>query len=329
MDRQQIKEVLRTVFGRSFVTRDLGAWVSMHCPLAPWKHARGIDRSPSAGVSVNEDGISFWHCFSCKGKGTFGQLLRAYSEYTGDDLGELIEEIEDGEFLGPLTMESFEEKRAYEEVLMPLDDSIYMDLYDSAAGHPYLKRRGISKETARKLELLYDPADPADGEPRILFPVRGADGLLYGFSGRATQKTAYLKVRDYHGLKKSSMILGAHLAIDCKRIVLVEGLMDYAMMHELGECGCATMHSSLTDDQANVLRNLDKPIHVLYDNDEAGRSGVPEVVKRMRGYVPLLRPKYPRVKVEDTSERGWHWLKDPAELLKEELEEMLRDSAII
>ena len=45
------------------VLRD--SWINIPCPLAGKKHASGQDHHPSAGISVNSKGISFFKCFSC------------------------------------------------------------------------------------------------------------------------------------------------------------------------------------------------------------------------------------------------------------------------
>lgn len=283
---------------------------------------------------VLDGGLVTGNCFTCGTSGTAGPLskmLSLYSDYSGEDLGDLIDEIEEGEFLGPRTLQSYDSLLSgnLHDIAMPIDEGLYMDLYDSAVGHPYLAKRGISKATTRKLELLYDPKDPADSEPRILFPVRGPDGLLYGFSGRATRPTARLKVRDYCGLAKAQCVLGSHLADQASRIVVVEGLVDYAMCHEHGEAGCAMMHANLTEYQAEIVRNIGKPTYIMYDNDKAGNDAYATAYRQLTRHVPLFKTTYPKVRIEDKSQRGWHWLKDPGELLKEELEEMLSKAQLV
>jgi hypothetical protein len=329
MRKEEIKDVMRDIFGREFVTKDLGGWVSMKCPLARWTHEKGHDNSPSAGVSVNDNGSSGFNCFTCHERGPFSSMLKQYAEFSGEDLDDLIEEIEEGEFLGPRTALTWEQlrNRRDEEVAMPIDESIFMDLYDSAENHPYLKERGISNATVRKLELLYDPKD-SEGDPRILFPVRDPDGQLYGFSGRAT-KHARLKVRDYFGLAKAQMVLGSHLAGDFKRVVAVEGLVDVAMAFEHGECGCGVMHSTFTDFQAAIFKRIGKPVFDMYDNDKAGREGSDLLRKKLVGKLPVFATTYPKIQIEDDSEQGWHWLKDPGETLAEEFKDMLAKAYLL
>jgi DNA primase len=314
-------------------------WVSTRCPIARWTHEKGGDSAPSAGVSIGEQPI--FNCFTCSNKRPLHSLVAKYAEYTGDNFDDLITELEEHAFLGPTSLpdwDSLKHTAEDEGTLMPLNEAVYMGLYESAAGHPYLERRGISSETARKLELLYDPEDFVDKQmgkrkvARILFPVRGPDGALYGFSGRDVTGKSPVKVRDYAGLKKAACVLGAHLAAadNPKEVLTVEGLFDYAMMHEQGYYGCAVMHSSLTDAQADIFRDLGKPNYLFYDDDAAGDKGVKEATRLLVEYIPLMRVRYPEIWVENPDEEdGGHYVKDPGELLREDIEWMMNDAQII
>lgn len=330
MNSDQIREVMRDVFGRGFSTEVSGAWVKMRCPLSTWTHQTGKDSNPSAGVSINPTGVSVFNCFTCGNKTPFHGMLRRYATFTGEDLDDLIEELEDEAYLGVRELPQWSEAKAKNVAppLVSLDKAIFLDLYDSAAGHPYLVERGISDETARMLQLMVDPADPADGFERILFPVFGPEGELHGFSGRATSGEARLKVRDYHGLSKARCLLGSHLIKPqgANKVLVVEGLFDYANAWECGQPAVAAMHSTLTEYQAQILRGIRLPTYDFYDNDDAGRKGGLALGTMLSMYQPVLKTRYPKVWIENPEEPGGgHWLKDPGEMLPEEFEEMIRD----
>ena len=341
MDAKAIKQLAADVWGYRGLAQT-GAWVSMSCPLAPWTHAHGSDSRESAGISIHDSETSIFHCWGCQRKYPLSSLLREYAELSGEDLSNLIDEVEDEQYLGPLSLPSWDESRrrsllddgGEEEIL---EKAIWFNVYRSAVGHPYLRDRGISDETCERLQLRIDPEDSADrhaglpGVERILFPIMKPDGTLCGFSGRDTTGTSPLKVRDYSGFRKAKNLLGVHLAAQDPRdyVVLVEGLFDYASGQEAGEPTVAAMHADLTDEQARMLRGLGKRVYLMYDNpevDKAGARAIDIAGQKLCNYIPVLRTRYPSILIE--SDDGPRKIKDPGELLAEEMKEMVEGARL-
>jgi hypothetical protein len=332
MEIDQIREVVHEVWPGTPL-QEINGWMSMRCPLARYTHEKGSDKTASAGVSIHPDGTSIYNCFTCGVKKPFHEAIRDYAEFTGEDLDDLIEELEEGEFLGPRELPDWDRRRQdnIAELLVPLDEATTLDLYDTAAGHPYLKKRGISQKTVELLDLRFDPCDPIDGSPRILFPIRGADGLLYGFSGRDVSGKARLKVRDYPGLQKAHNILGANLIARDKpdKIIVVEGLFDVASVYEQGYYAAGVMHSTLTKFQAEILNDFEGAKYLFYDDDKAGDKGAATAGPLLREYAPTFDIAYPEIWIEDPDEEGGgHLVKDPGELLADEIQEMI-DHAVM
>jgi DNA primase len=152
------------------------------------------------------------------------------------------------------------------------------------------------------MELLFDPVGCSyDGKevpdtkywvPRILFPVYSPRGELYGFSGRATIDTR-LKVRDYHGLKKSQVLLGVHQVGISSHVILVEGLFAHAHLRTLGFPSVASLGANLAEGQASILKDLGKAVYIMYDPDKAGQKAVDQVKRTLSKYVPVLGTYYP------------------------------------
>lgn len=286
---------------------------------------------PKYHAFVLDGGLVTGNCFTCHTRVPFQVLIKQYANYTGEDLDDLIEELEDEAYLGPRTLPSWE-SRYKEQVTIPvLDKAIYLDLYDSAAGHPYLQERGISNETAELLQLKVDPEDPADGTERILFPVFGPNGDLHGMSGRDVTGEARLKVRDYGGLKKAFCLLGSHLIADHApdKVLLVEGLFDYANSWEQGYPAVAVMHSTVTAAQSEILKSLSLPIYSFMDDDAAGQSGTKIAAELLKRHTPFMRVRWPSIWIEDErDEDGGHWVKDPGELLAEDFQKMIDNARL-
>lgn len=323
MDRAEIRELLKEVLGPNTQLIDHTKWVSLCCPLAPWTHPGGKDSSPSSGVSIKEDDISIFHCWGCGSKGTVPWLLKELEKYTGDDHGKLIKSLEHGEYLGGALPEWGAKKPKVEERI--LDDE-YLNLYDSAVGHWYLRDRGILRSTARDIGLLLDPSD-SSGDERILFPVFNLRRQLVGMTGRAVLDGVEPRVRDYHGFQKANSLLGIHL-IDPEdtEVVVVEGLFDFAMVYQYGYSVVAALHAGLTEGQARLLREVGRPVVLMYDNDAAGAAGTETAIQLLKRHVPVSKAKYyPRGAVGG---RKGRCPKDPATCTMDEVDRMVRKACL-
>lgn len=328
MDRKEIREFVKEVIGPNTPMVDTDKWVSICCPLSNWTHAGGRDNHPSAGISIKPNGTSVFNCFTCHQKGKLSWLLGQLERYTGEDWGDMADALDRGEFYGG-AIPGWGDVTEEDILPEPLDPETSIDLYDSAAGHPYLKRRGITKSAARTLGLLLDPGD-GGGEERILFPVYGYDKKLYGFSGRATNPEAKLRVKDYFGLPKRLLLLGAHLIQpDDEYVILVEGLFDYAKLVTYGYPAMAFMSSTLTPMQADIVIDIGKPVYFIHDNDGPGEDARDRARELLWRHVPVMKVRYPQEPTIETSGGDLRPPKDPAELTHEQVEEMLDEARLL
>jgi hypothetical protein len=310
----------------------------MPCPLAPWTHRNQHDTHPSFGVKVQKGGdrVSIFNCYTCKKKGPLSHLATLYQNFSGQDKSHLIDEAEDIELFG-VQLPLWEDRNDAEAYMVPPEPlgAEYEDIFDpawedhrtgghrgfgrSGAGwcHRYLLSRGVMYSAAKRLDVRVD-ADDGHGAERIVFAVRGIEGELHGYTGRATDDEVNPRIRDYYGLPKRACLLGIH-AFDADRhaaVILCEGLFDYARLVACEHFAVAAMHSGLTELQARLLRDMGLPVILMYDNDEAGRSGNKLAKKLLQDYVPLQKVRYPEGK------------KDPGSLTHHEMSWMLNNSRV-
>jgi hypothetical protein len=339
MQEDTLTAILRKL-GVRVAKRNRNGWLDFTCPLAPWTHQHGHDSSPSAGAKVNPTGRSAWHCFTCKQHGSMASLVRQIETYSGKRFPGLIREADLADTMPMFAADygSFEMPLEVEPAPEPIEEAAVDGLYPAAWEAPraqgYLEARGVGQGTAETLGLLYDDglSDPRRPDaPRVLFPVRGLDGRLYGFTGRALTPDAKPKVRDYYGLPKRHLILGAERWQAGRPVVIVEGLFAYARLIELGvedrvNVG-ALLGSVLTPEKADLLRHFDQSVYLLLDNDKAGDDGIFGTLKpdgsrdEARGaiaqlveHVPVLIPEWPEGK------------DDPDQLSRAEVDAMLDET---
>lgn len=319
MDRATALDVLRRLGSTSGVTQQ-GDWLMTTCPLAPWTHSGGTDNSPSFGIHLEPDGTSVFNCFSCHKKGPVAHLVWLMEGFTGESYGGLKKEIEDNElFMGDIPEWSASNPLPDSKPLTILPEALLKAYPEIAVDHPFLKERFITNPDAiRKMELRSDT--DSRGVERVVFPVRDIGGGLLGFTGRAIDKSASLKVRDYANLPKSRALLGSHLVDKDKPLAVVEGLFAYATMVDYGFNAVALMGSSLSPQQAQLLLEINKPLYLFLDNDKAGRGGVEHIKEKLQDHLPLFRVTYP-----STVKEG----EDPNDLYKLEIQEMFDKAELL
>lgn len=329
MNREQVKEFIKAVAGVNTVMIDHAGWVNFPCIFGIYKHARGRDRHPSAGISIQED-RSIYNCKACNTKGSLSWIVKMYAEYSGDDFSDLLDEVEDEELFGGTIPKWGTPRIQRKELPAPLDKDVYLDLYDTAYDHPYVTEvRHLTEDTAERLDLRVDYHDSA-GEERILFPVYHHTGGFYGFTGRATDAEVYPPIRDYHGLPKEFLLLGSHLLPhDSKYLLLVEGLFDMAALFQYGFPVVAMMGSLPTERQNEALIDIGLPVYFFRDDDKAGIDAQEKVKEsKLCKHIPVMKIRYPTRKVL-LADGTWANLKDPDELEAGEVEAMIKDARLL
>ena len=110
---------------------------------------------------------------------------------------------------------------------------------------------------------------------RLMFPVIDVRGNVIGFSGRilGDGEPKYLNSPDTAVFQKSRNLFALNLAKKTKRglLILVEGNVDVVSLHQAGfDCAVASLGTSLTPDQAQLMSRYTKSVVISYDADAAG-----------------------------------------------------------
>ncbi|MCY4043121.1 MAG: DNA primase [Candidatus Dadabacteria bacterium] len=181
---------------------------------------------------------------------------------------------------------------------------------ESGAASSYLRGRGVTSEMEENFSIGYAPSAPsalpdfigkqgfsmkraaeaglvASNERgyygkfrgRLMFPIFSPDGKVIGFGGRILNPEAspakYLNSAESAVYKKRRSLYGLHKTRQEIRksgvCVLVEGYMDLLSVYEAGvKNTAASLGTSLTREQVNIIRRYADDVVILYDGDRAG-----------------------------------------------------------
>jgi len=153
-----------------------------------------------------------------------------------------------------------------------------------------LQRFGATEESRRALlttGLIIARERPAPGQDphydrfrdRIMFPIRDARGRVIGFGGRVLDRgepkylnspetTLFHKGRELYGLYEVRQA-----RVPLKRLLVVEGYMDVARLHQAGiQYAVATLGTATTAEHLRRAFRLVSEIVFCFDGDRAGRA---------------------------------------------------------
>ncbi len=289
------------VVGRSVVLKKAGANFLGLCPF----HG---EKSPSFTVSPSKQ---FYHCFGC---GAHGTAITFLMEHAGYSFVEAVKELagqvglqvpDDGSRQAP--EEETRRDQLYDR--MEVSSRHYRQVLKSAEpAIAYLKKRGVTGETAARFALGYaaddwqplatafaDYQDPLLVEAglvianegkrydrfrdRVMFPIRNERGRVIAFGGRvmgsgepkylnSPETPLFHKGRELYGLHEHRRTIQGE-----NRVVVVEGYMDVVMLDQYGvQNAVATLGTAITPDHLTRLLRLVDEIVFAFDGDNAGRK---------------------------------------------------------
>ena len=146
----------------------------------------------------------------------------------------------------------------------------------------YLTDKGYTREELALCGLCVVKGDHTFDmfRGRAMFPIIDVNGNVLGFGGRAMgdAKPKYLNTADTPVFNKRKGAYAVNLLRkkrDLKHVLLMEGYMDVVAAAQFGvEGAVATLGTSLTNEQARLLKRFAPEIWIAYDGDEAGQHAI-------------------------------------------------------
>jgi len=150
--------------------------------------------------------------------------------------------------------------------------------------HAYLKKRGVSFETARYFGIGY--CDYGILKGRIAIPIYDDKAKLIAYCGRAVndKKPKYKFPR---GFRKNLVLYNYRNVknVKDKEIIIVEGYFDLYRVYQAGYACIALMGKSISQVQEQLLISLNKKLVLMLDGDKAGREASKKTIEQLKGKV--------------------------------------------
>jgi DNA primase len=165
------------------------------------------------------------------------------------------------------------------EVIDEFEIGYALDSWDFIA--KFLVKRGYDASLMEEAGLLVKKNNSDDYfdrfRNRIMFPIMDHHGMTIAFSGRVLgdEKPKYLNSPETKIFNKSKLLYNFHRARvhirKNQQVILFEGFADVISSTRSGvEQAIATMGTSLTEDQAKIIRRNVSEVIICYDSDSAG-----------------------------------------------------------
>lgn len=133
---------------------------------------------------------------------------------------------------------------------------------------------------------------------RIIVPIFDPFGKVIAFGGRILKKpengkavAKYKNTRETKLFEKNKVLYGlnfvrkARIGNPISDIIIVEGYMDVIGLHQAGvKNAVASMGTSLTDNQAKLIKNMVDTVYICYDGDFAGQTSTLRGLKVLKAH---------------------------------------------
>lgn len=254
-----------------------------------------------------------FHCFSCKKRGMCSTFVATMEDCNVRDaalkLAEWFLIASDGQAGSQAVQSGGEEKAASPPSQELVNKPLTFQLKGVDPTHPYLKSRGISRETAETFGVGYFPGKGSMAG-RVVIPIHDERGQLVAYAGRAIDGTEP-RYKLPAGFQKSAVLFNLH-RVTAEEVIVVEGFFDcLKVWQSLNPFVVALMGSSMSEKQEQLLLRQFRRVTLLLDGDEAGRAAADEIAQR------LLRRLF--VRVVDVPEGN-----QPDQLSEEQLAVLLK-----
>ena len=248
------------------------------CPLPTHTSSRSRD-SFAVSIARNVWSCRSLSCMQARGGRPGGNILDFVALMEGCTIREAALRLQDWSGAAPERFKVWREPR-HDPAPAPNQPLRFTLQYVDTA-HPYLAARGLTSRTARTFGIgLYTGKGLLRG--RIVIPIHNEAGEPIAYAGRAIDGQEP-KYRFPAGFRKSLVLFNLHRVVrtNARCVIVVEGFFDALAVHQAGYAVVALMGSTLSAEQAILLRRHFEHATLMLDGDDAGQQGAAAIASRL------------------------------------------------
>ena len=218
-------------------------------------------RTPAAEVSKTSGQL---YCFGCQQSKSFVELVMHCTNRSFFEAARLIDSKKVQTNILSEINATINKAAEFIEFDPEMIESLHNNLRGDNAAREYLIGRGITTDSMIKYKIGYSLK-----RLMVTIPVHAPDGMCVGFVGRSIEGKEF---NNSHGLPKSKTIFNLHRTKISNQVFVVESSFDAIRIEQTGRSAIATLGSTVSNKQMQLLKQYFNSIILLPDNDEAGRS---------------------------------------------------------
>lgn len=227
------------------------------------------DSSASLQFNVKS---GLWVCFACGAKGNAKSLVRHFGGTYRDP------EVDIADIYAKLALIDQESKS-------PVSDSTVPESMLKRYAFPteYWASRGFTAASISAFDLGYDPI-----EDEAIIPVRNIDGRLNGFIRRRLDNSYGPRYMYPKGFPRKLSLFGSWMVAkkQTDSVTITEGALDSIKVWQAGYPAVAQYGSSMSPEQAVLLRRLGiSKVTLFFDDDKAGYKATETATSLLRDFL--------------------------------------------
>lgn len=257
-------DILQVIPGKKKLTQS--GWHSFNAICCQYRGHKA-DRRSRGGIKFDGDNWSY-HCFNCGFKCTFTlgrtlnrsvRMLLSYSGMDKDDINKYsLESLQHKDLLDFVKIKREKKKIKFKTTTLP-EDAELITLDDNHKKYvEYLYKRHMD---INEYPFMCTPNAEGRQANRIIIPYT-YENKIVGHTSRYLDDRTPKFIND----QQQGYVFGYDLQKPEYEVCIVtEGIFDALSIN-----GCALTHNTINDDQAEILKNLNKKVIVVPDQDKTG-----------------------------------------------------------